>query len=66
MSNVKCPQCGKLTEYEGNEDRPFCSRRCKLIDLGAWIDEEYSIMGGTTELEDLALMIDVLEENKEE
>lgn len=62
MSTVKCPQCGKFTEYEGNEDRPFCSRRCKLIDLGAWIDEEYSITGGTT-VEDLALMIDVLEED---
>jgi endogenous inhibitor of DNA gyrase (YacG/DUF329 family) len=40
---VKCPTCGKETEYFGNEFRPFCSERCKLIDLGAWADEQYKI-----------------------
>lgn len=40
---VKCPQCGKKAEYIGNPFRPFCSERCKLIDLGAWVDEEYKI-----------------------
>jgi len=40
---VKCPRCGKLVEWEGNEWRPFCSERCKLIDLGAWASEEYRI-----------------------
>jgi len=40
---VKCPTCGKQKEYEGNPFRPFCSERCKLIDLGAWVDEEYKI-----------------------
>ena len=43
MQRVKCPQCGKDTEYSGNEFRPFCSERCKLLDLGAWADEEYNI-----------------------
>ena len=40
---VKCPRCGESTGWEGNEWRPFCSRRCKLIDLGSWISEEYVI-----------------------
>jgi endogenous inhibitor of DNA gyrase (YacG/DUF329 family) len=40
---VKCPRCGKLVEWEENKWRPFCSERCKLIDLGAWIMEEYKI-----------------------
>lgn len=40
---VKCPKCEKLVEYEGNEFRPFCSKRCKLIDLGDWADEKYSV-----------------------
>ena len=40
---VKCPTCGRRTEYEGNEHRPFCSERCKLIDFGAWANEEYSL-----------------------
>lgn len=29
--------------WEGNSYRPFCSERCRLIDLGAWLDEKYSI-----------------------
>lgn len=40
---VKCPQCGRETEYEGNEYRPFCSERCKLLDFGAWADEDYAL-----------------------
>lgn len=43
MTVVKCPRCGKETEYEGNEYRPFCSERCKLLDFGAWADGEYSL-----------------------
>ncbi|MFN0277137.1 MAG: DNA gyrase inhibitor YacG [Pyrinomonadaceae bacterium] len=43
MPVVKCPQCGRETEYEGNEFRPFCSERCKLLDFGAWADERYNI-----------------------
>jgi endogenous inhibitor of DNA gyrase (YacG/DUF329 family) len=32
-----------VVEWQGNEWRPFCSERCKLIDLGAWASEEYRI-----------------------
>jgi endogenous inhibitor of DNA gyrase (YacG/DUF329 family) len=51
---VKCPQCGKVVEYKDNEFRPFCSERCKLLDLGAWADEKYSLPaepGEMTEVE---------------
>ncbi|MDY0191737.1 MAG: DNA gyrase inhibitor YacG [Desulfuromonas sp.] len=40
---VQCPICAKKCAWEGNKWRPFCSERCRLIDLGAWIDEEYSV-----------------------
>lgn len=43
MPIVKCPGCGKETEWNGNEHRPFCSERCKLIDFGAWASEEYRV-----------------------
>ena len=43
MTVVKCPTCGKETQYEGNEFRPFCSERCKLLDFGAWADEEFRL-----------------------
>jgi hypothetical protein len=42
---VKCPVCGREAAWEGNPDRPFCSERCRLIDLGAWADERYKIPG---------------------
>jgi len=40
---VNCPKCGKQVEYKGNEWRPFCSERCKILDLGAWADEQYNL-----------------------
>ena len=41
---VKCPVCGKVVEWkEANAFRPFCSERCKQIDLGAWADEQYKV-----------------------
>ncbi|MGI9275941.1 MAG: DNA gyrase inhibitor YacG [Endozoicomonas sp.] len=43
---VKCPKCGKSVEWKkDNLYRPFCSERCKLIDLGAWASEEHAIPG---------------------
>lgn len=42
---VRCPRCGAPVEWESSEFRPFCSERCKLIDLGAWIGERYAIPG---------------------
>ncbi|MFO1258452.1 MAG: DNA gyrase inhibitor YacG [Gammaproteobacteria bacterium] len=39
-----CPQCQKPCEYtKENPYRPFCSERCKIIDLGAWASESYRI-----------------------
>ena len=41
---IACPQCKKKTEFSpSNEFRPFCSERCKLLDLGDWADEKYAI-----------------------
>ena len=43
---VKCPECGEQAEYsEKNEYRPFWSRRCQLLDLGAWASESRKIAG---------------------
>lgn len=43
---VKCPTCGKEVEYsKTNPFRPFCSERCKLIDLGEWANNSYVIEG---------------------
>ena len=40
----RCPTCKKPLKWsEDNPFRPFCSERCKIIDLGAWAEEEYKI-----------------------
>jgi len=41
---VGCPQCGAAAPWDpANPYRPFCSERCKMIDLGAWASESYRI-----------------------
>ena len=43
---VRCPQCGTESAWSTeNPWRPFCSERCKQIDLGAWASESYRIAG---------------------
>jgi endogenous inhibitor of DNA gyrase (YacG/DUF329 family) len=42
---IKCPTCKQRTEWQNNPFRPFCSERCKLIDLGAWASGKYRIEG---------------------
>ena len=47
---VRCPQCGGDAEWSvSNASRPFCSERCKLIDLGAWASEAHAIPGDQLE-----------------
>jgi endogenous inhibitor of DNA gyrase (YacG/DUF329 family) len=46
MPTYECPICRTKLEVaspEGAPYRPFCSRRCKLVDLGRWLNEEYRI-----------------------
>ena len=41
---VACPQCSKPVVWSPESAyRPFCSKRCQLIDLGEWAEESYSI-----------------------
>jgi uncharacterized protein len=46
MIRVKCPICGKSFEIAKLDDLPsfpFCTDRCRLVDLGRWIDGAYAI-----------------------
>jgi len=40
---VKCPTCGKRGDWFADKYGPFCSHRCKLIDLGKWFSEEHTV-----------------------
>ena len=44
LQNITCPACGKKNTWKhDNAFRPFCSERCRLIDLGEWADESYRV-----------------------
>lgn len=41
---VACPECGRAVEWsQASPDRPFCSERCRLIDLGEWFAENRGV-----------------------
>lgn len=40
---LKCPTCGKASEFNCPPPGLFCSERCKAIDLGRWLGEEYLV-----------------------
>jgi endogenous inhibitor of DNA gyrase (YacG/DUF329 family) len=43
VTTMKCPTCNKDTTPEANPFRPFCSERCKQIDLGRWAGGDFRI-----------------------
>lgn len=50
---INCPQCQKEIIWSPeNPFRPFCSERCKLIDLGAWASEKHRVAGEEISRED--------------
>ena len=50
---VACPSCGGDSVYATtNPYRPFCSERCKIIDLGGWLEERNAIPGEPAEIPD--------------
>lgn len=43
LARVRCPSCRTEVRWEENPFRPFCSERCRTLDLGAWATERYRI-----------------------
>jgi endogenous inhibitor of DNA gyrase (YacG/DUF329 family) len=59
---IPCPACGKQVPLEGQQrppEAPFCSKRCRLVDLGKWAEERYAVSRPLS-YDDL----DVLEEDR--
>jgi uncharacterized protein len=42
-ARVKCPTCRRELDWQTAPFRPFCSERCRLVDLGAWLTEQRAI-----------------------
>ena len=54
LDQIKCPTCNKQNTWTSeNKFRPFCSERCKLIDLGTWADESNRVAGDAINPEDI-------------
>jgi endogenous inhibitor of DNA gyrase (YacG/DUF329 family) len=45
MNKVRCPICDAAMpgNWQDYPDYPFCSKRCRIIDLGRWLGEEYRV-----------------------
>jgi endogenous inhibitor of DNA gyrase (YacG/DUF329 family) len=43
MAQLRCSICGRTFEAESSRFLPFCSERCKRIDLGRWLGERYGL-----------------------
>ena len=41
--SIHCPICQRQFEPKDSSAMPFCSERCRLIDLGRWLDEDYGL-----------------------
>jgi endogenous inhibitor of DNA gyrase (YacG/DUF329 family) len=55
MTTARCPLCGKTFHLQSIDDWPqfpFCSERCRLLDLGRWLDGSYAIPGREPQDED--------------
>ena len=53
VTEVACPTCGKAVAWTvAAKWRPFCSERCRMIDLGEWLNEEKRIPGDPAPLPD--------------
>ena len=65
IPKVRCPQCGCSVEYVlTNLNRPFCSERCRMIDLGAWASDQYAIPGKLQEADDSLTLSSALSQDE--
>lgn len=54
IKKIVCPNCGKENTWvPENKFRPFCSERCKLIDLGDWADGKRRVPGESVNLNEI-------------
>lgn len=55
MPDVRCPVCGQVFDPSHSKALPFCSPRCKTVDLGRWLDERYTLPIERAEEDDVGL-----------
>ncbi len=63
--SVQCPRCKKKLDYYSSEYRPFCCEKCRLIDLGQWLNESYTVPVHNLTLEEADKLEKILHEKNE-
>lgn len=63
---VKCPHCKTSFAYHSSEFRPFCSERCRMVDLGQWLSEGYAVEAQNVTAEERDRLAALLEAPDEE
>lgn len=61
----QCPQCTQLVTWPDTATYPFCSERCRLLDLGAWADGDYRLPGEAVAEEELEQQLDQLDSDED-
>ena len=49
VQKLNCPTCGKPSPVSKATHLPFCSERCRLIDLGRWLEEDHSVPASSSD-----------------
>ena len=65
MLKIRCPQCEFEFNYYNSDYRPFCSEKCKMIDLGHWFQESYTVPSKPTSEEEAQELIEQVEKYQE-
>ena len=63
---VKCPHCKVEFLYRTSEFRPFCSERCRMVDLGHWLEESYAVPAQNLTMEEQDRLVSLVEVPDEE
>ncbi len=63
---VKCPHCKKEFAYNTSDHRPFCSERCRMVDLGHWLEGSYAVPAQNLTDEEREQLIKMVEPVDEE
>lgn len=64
--DVTCPTCKKKFSYYDSTFRPFCSEKCRLIDLGQWLTESYAVPAEKITLEEAETLEQLIHEKSSE
>ena len=64
VQKIPCPRCRQEVSWDNNPHRPFCSEKCREVDLGKWANEDYRVPGAPVDPEEAQNLI-ILHRNED-